>query len=52
MGFSGDPVPKGTARGAAVRRNSQRLRLAAAARLKASRSQLSNIGTPMAMRRS
>ena len=48
IGLSGDPVPKGTDSGAAVKRNSQRLRDAAASP-NASRSQLSSIGTPMAI---
>src|SRR5258708_7277669 len=47
IGLSGDPVPPTTAIGAAVNRNSQRLR-AAQASLKASRSQLSKIYTPIA----
>lgn len=47
MGFSGDPVPPGTGSGEAVRRNVQRRREAAACP-SASKSQLSNIGVPIA----
>ena len=48
MGLSGDPVPPSTGSGAAVIRNSQRFSRRAVA-LRASRSQLSKMGTPMAM---
>jgi len=47
IGFSGDPVPNGTAKGAAVNKKSHRFRFAAAS-LNASKSQLSSIGTPIA----
>jgi predicted RNase H-like HicB family nuclease len=48
MGFRGDPVPPTMAIGAAVKRNSQRPRLAVAS-LKASSSQLSKMCTPKAI---
>src|SRR5215467_11909651 len=48
IGFSGEPVPPPTARGAAVIRNSQRCCLLAIS-LSDSRSQLSKIGIPMAI---
>src|SRR5262245_66264320 len=48
IGLSGEPVPPVNGIGAAVSRNSQRLRFAAAS-LKGSRSQLSKIFTPSAI---
>src|SRR5205814_3499685 len=51
IGFTGEPVPPLTGIGATVNKNSHRLRLAAAS-LSASRSQLSKMGTPMAIKTS
>ena len=51
IGFNGDPVPPFTGIGAALTRNIQRFRFAAASP-SASRSQLSKIGVPIATRRS
>src|ERR1700684_3550839 len=48
IGFIGDPVPPSTAKGAAVNKKDQRF-LALAASLRASKSQLSSIGVPIAV---
>src|ERR1051325_1172742 len=51
IGLRGEPVPPGMGIGEAVIRNAQRLRFAAAAE-RASRSQLSKMGVPIAISRS